>query len=187
MKNITVPNFISILRLIMIPFIFYFLVSREDVIALILLVIAVLTDFLDGQIARRFNQESDLGKILDPAIDRVLIFALLAGLIVRGLVPAFIIVLVLVRELTLVIVIFTLAKYKMGPFQINHIGKTATALFFVAFPMLMLVLFTSGTVSHLINSFAIALIIWGIMLQYLACVFYVYQTYEIVKKEKENN
>lgn len=68
---ITVPNFLTLLRIIMVPFFAVFFLDKKYALAVLMLVLSGLTDFFDGKIARRFNQISALGKILDPLADKL--------------------------------------------------------------------------------------------------------------------
>ncbi|MCQ2489920.1 MAG: CDP-alcohol phosphatidyltransferase family protein, partial [Clostridia bacterium] len=67
----TIPNVLSMLRIIAIPFFVYFFVTKKYLIAVLVILISGLTDLFDGKIARRFNQISKLGKLLDPAADKL--------------------------------------------------------------------------------------------------------------------
>ncbi|WP_159785879.1 CDP-diacylglycerol--glycerol-3-phosphate 3-phosphatidyltransferase [Sodalinema gerasimenkoae] len=100
----TVATWITVSRLLVIPF-FLYVVSHPDGgdrwLALALFLLAALTDWLDGYVARRFNQVTDLGKFLDPLVDKLLIFAPLLVFIEWGLLPAWGVFLVLTRELTI--------------------------------------------------------------------------------------
>ena len=83
-KNINVPNTLSILRLLGVPvFIYFALVTKQDGFAILVLMIAGVTDYLDGKLARAWNQTSSFGALLDPAADRIYILATLIILFVR--------------------------------------------------------------------------------------------------------
>jgi len=86
-RVLTLPNVLSALRLALVPVFLVLLVRGADAWALLVLLVASLTDYLDGVIARRFNQITRLGQLLDPAADRLYIFAALLGLAWRDLVP----------------------------------------------------------------------------------------------------
>ena len=98
-RILTVPNVITVVRLAMLPVFLWLLFAQEDrAKAAGLLAVLGITDFLDGYIARRFNQVSDIGKILDPVADRLLFFVGVGGILVDGSVPAWFAIAVLVRE-----------------------------------------------------------------------------------------
>jgi CDP-diacylglycerol---glycerol-3-phosphate 3-phosphatidyltransferase len=98
----TLPNWITFSRLLGIPFLLYLLYSPEPKlqwICLAIFLVASLTDWLDGYLARKLNQISDLGKFLDPLVDKFLVLAPLLVLIELGRVPAWGVFLILAREL----------------------------------------------------------------------------------------
>ncbi|WP_026097413.1 CDP-diacylglycerol--glycerol-3-phosphate 3-phosphatidyltransferase [Baaleninema simplex] len=100
----TVATWITLSRMLGIPFLLYFLSNPSQSyrwIGLTIFLIAALTDWLDGYVARRFNQVSDLGKFLDPLVDKLLVFAPFLILIEWGTVPAWGVFLILARELTI--------------------------------------------------------------------------------------
>lgn len=100
----TAATWITLSRMLGIPLILYFLSAPSDRhrwIGCIVFLVAALTDWLDGYVARRFNQVSDLGKFLDPLVDKLLVFAPLLVLIEWGTVPAWAVFLILARELTI--------------------------------------------------------------------------------------
>ena len=91
----SIPNMLSILRLILVPVFLWLLLNDYLYSALGVLAFAGFSDWLDGQIARRFNQVTELGRVLDPAADRLYIFASLIGLVINGNVPAWLAVAVI--------------------------------------------------------------------------------------------
>jgi CDP-diacylglycerol--glycerol-3-phosphate 3-phosphatidyltransferase len=100
----TAATWITLSRMLGIPLILYFLNSPSDRhrwIGCIVFLVAALTDWLDGYVARRFDQVSDLGKFLDPLVDKLLVFAPLLVLIEWGVVPTWAVFLILARELTI--------------------------------------------------------------------------------------
>src|SRR5690606_24934199 len=86
-RVLTIPNLLSMFRLVMVPVFLVLVIGGNDVLALIVLVVASATDFLDGVLARRLGQITRLGQLLDPAADRLFIFATLIGLAARDIVP----------------------------------------------------------------------------------------------------
>ena len=93
----TVPNLISALRIISIPFISVLISKHEMIAALALIAISSASDGLDGIIARRFNQVSKIGQILDPIADRLLIFCSILALSVAGIIPWWMLIIVGLR------------------------------------------------------------------------------------------
>ena len=100
----TVPNVLSVIRLLGVPLFIWLIVGpRADVWAVVVLAIAGLTDLLDGKIARRWHQVSRVGQMLDPIADRLYIFAIVVALLVRGVVPLWIVVALAARDLMLLL------------------------------------------------------------------------------------
>ena len=98
-RILTVPNAITVVRLCLLPVFLWLLFAREDrANAAWLLAALGTTDFLDGYIARRFNQVSDLGKVLDPVADRLLFFVGVGSILIDGSMPVWFAVAVLIRE-----------------------------------------------------------------------------------------
>ena len=97
-RVLTVPNALSALRLVGVPFFLWLILAHHDGWALVLLMVSGFTDYLDGKIARRFGLISPLGKLLDPAADRLYILATLLGLAWRHVVPWWLVVVLLGRE-----------------------------------------------------------------------------------------
>jgi CDP-diacylglycerol---glycerol-3-phosphate 3-phosphatidyltransferase len=100
----TIPNWITFSRLLGLPFILYYLhdpTPQGRWVCLGIFLVASLTDWLDGYLARKLNQISDLGKFLDPLVDKLLVLAPLLALIELGQIPAWGVFLILARELTI--------------------------------------------------------------------------------------
>ena len=95
----TVPNFISLLRIISIPFIAMLVSHHRMVTALVVLALSAISDGLDGLIARSFNQVSKIGQILDPIADRLLIFCSILALGVANIIPWWMLIVVGLRDL----------------------------------------------------------------------------------------
>jgi cardiolipin synthase len=137
-RVLTVPNVLSFLRLALVPVFLWLIIGGYDSWALLVLAVSSLTDFLDGWIARRFNQITRLGQLLDPAADRLYIFAALIGLAWRELVPWWIVVVVVGRDVFLLVLGVVLANHGFGPLPVHLLGKVATFCLFYALPMIML-------------------------------------------------
>ena len=124
---LTIPNALSILRLASVPvFLWLFLTDRENA-AVILYAVGAWTDFFDGVIARRFNQVSEIGKLLDPLADRVLIIALALALVARDVLPLVLAVAVIARDVLLLSIFPLLERRRVERIAVNFVGKTATA------------------------------------------------------------
>src|SRR5215218_10659136 len=108
-RIVTVPNVITLLRLACVPVFVWLLADDELLAAAGLLAVLGATDWIDGWIARRFDQGSDLGKVLDPVADRILLLVAGVALIVQGSVPLVVGILVLAREAVISIAVVALA------------------------------------------------------------------------------
>ena len=99
MKNMNLPNKLTVLRMIMIvPFVILLLGGINDWIALAIFVIASLTDMLDGKIARKYNLVTNFGKFMDPLADKLLVCSALIGLIALNRIPAWVVIIIIARE-----------------------------------------------------------------------------------------
>lgn len=134
----TLPNVLSFVRLLLVPVFLSLLAQGEDAWALLVLAFSSLTDFLDGFLARWLGQVSRLGQLLDPAADRLYIFAALLGLAWRDLVPWWFVVVIIGRDVFLLVLGVILANVGFGPLPVHQLGKVATFCLFYALPVIML-------------------------------------------------
>lgn len=135
----TVPNLISIARLCCLPLFLYLLFGRDNRTAAGWLLAGLgATDWVDGYLARRFDQVSEIGKILDPTADRLLFIVGIVAIIVDNSAPRWFAVLVLVRESVIggAMAVLTLAGMKR--FDVTYLGKCATFALMFAFPAFLL-------------------------------------------------
>ena len=180
----TLPNALSVLRLLGVPLFLWLLLGPEsDGWALIVLMIAGITDWADGKLAKWLNQYSRLGALLDPAADRLYIVCTLVALALREIVPVWVVALLLGRELVLGVMLLVLRHYGYPPLQVHYLGKAATLLLLYAFPILLMA-DGEGWLATLAAPFAWALTIWGAVLYVLAGVFYAVQVAGIVRAER---
>ena len=172
MSVVTVPNGLTLLRGLGIPLFIYLALSRHaDGAAIIVLMIGGATDYFDGKLARAWNQESRLGELMDPAVDRLYIAATLIVLYLRHAIPLWIIIALLGRDLILGFMTLVMKRVGIGPFKVTYLGKAATFNLMYAFPLLLLAKSNStlGGVAYVIGwSFAI----WGIALYLLTGMNY---------------
>lgn len=134
----TIPNLISAIRLCMVPCFIALLLTGYDILATILFAVAASTDWIDGQIARRTHTVSKLGQLLDPAVDRILMISGVVCLLIVGRLPAWIVILVLGRDLLLLIGgAYLLKKWRIRV-AVIYPGKVATTFLFVGFAALLL-------------------------------------------------
>jgi cardiolipin synthase len=176
----TVPNVLSFIRLALVPVFLVFILLGHDVAALLVLVFSSLTDYLDGVIARSFGQITRLGQLLDPAADRLFIFAALIGLAVRGLLPWWLVVIIVGRDVVLLVLGITLANFGYGPLPVHHLGKVATFCLFYALPILMIG-YAFPMVAWLTAPLGWAFAIWGAFLYWWAGIIYLIETGRVIR------
>lgn len=134
----TIPNLLSLLRLVMIPFILYFYLAKGNAIAaFVLVLLSGITDLMDGYIARRFNQISELGKILDPIADKLTQLAMYICLLNHRLIWLLIVVSVL-RELVVPVVGYAVIRYCGVVTGSRWYGKVSTFIIYVVVLLLFL-------------------------------------------------
>jgi cardiolipin synthase len=177
----TIPNLISFARLVGVPiFLYLFLVLHADVAALVVLAVGGSSDWVDGYLARRLNQVSRLGELMDPFADRLYIFATLVAFTVRHVVPWQFTVAIVLRDVLLSVCLLVLRRYGYGPPPVHYIGKTATFILLAAFPVLLL-----ADANRSLHTFwyasGWALAWWGIVLYWIAGLFYVIQVIGAVR------
>ncbi|TFC11019.1 CDP-alcohol phosphatidyltransferase family protein [Cryobacterium algoritolerans] len=179
-RVVTLPNLLSMLRLALVPVFLVLLIRGEDSWALLVLVVASASDFLDGFLARRFDQVTRLGQLLDPAADRLYIFAALLGLASRDLVPWWIVLVVVGRDVFLLGLGVVLANFGFGPLPVHQLGKLATFCLFYALPMIMLgqafpmLAWWSGPVGWAFG-------IWGAFLYWWAGIIYAIEAARVIR------
>lgn len=176
----TVPNLLSLLRLALVPVFLVLILNGLNWQAVVVLAVASLTDYLDGYFARKLNQTTRLGQLLDPAADRLYIFATLIGLSVMGYVPTWLAVVVISRDLLLLFSYPILASRGYGPLPVHYLGKAGTFALLYAFPLLLIAA-AFPTISLFVLPIAWAFAIWGIGLYWWAGFVYLVQVRDVVK------
>ena len=176
----TAPNVLSFLRLAMVPVFLVLIVRGYDALALLVLVVSSITDYLDGWIARRFHQVTRLGQLLDPLADRLFIFATLIGLAVREIVPWWFLAAVFGRDLMLAVLGVVLANRGYGPLPVHHLGKVATFCLFYALPLIMLAQ-AFPAVAPVAVPLGWAFALWGAFLYWWAGVLYLRETVRLAR------
>lgn len=126
-----VPNILTIIRFLLIPFIIYFLATNQYIIGAILFILSGITDVVDGAIARKFNFITDFGKLMDPLADKLTQISVLTTLMIKDLIPVWILVIVISKEAIMI----AGASFLYGRDVVvssKWFGKLATVLFFIA-------------------------------------------------------
>ena len=172
-RILTVPNGLSVLRLLGVPvFLWLVLVPQADGWAFLVLAIAGITDWLDGALARMLNQQSRVGALLDPAADRLYIAATIIGLAIRTIIPWWIVIVLVARDVVLLGLIPLLRKHGMLVLPVTMLGKAATFCLLWGFPTLLLSTFDTwwGTLA---GAAGWAFSLWGVSLYWWAGVDYI--------------
>lgn len=133
-----VPNILTMCRFVLIPFIFGSIVNNQYVAAFVFLTLSGITDVLDGFIARKFNFITNFGKLIDPLADKVTQLSLLCTLVFKGIIPLWILVIVLLKEAFMVCG----ASFLYGRDLVvssKWYGKAATVLFYLAIAVSLLI------------------------------------------------
>ncbi|MBQ2835635.1 MAG: CDP-alcohol phosphatidyltransferase family protein [Clostridia bacterium] len=132
MKKENIPNILTIIRFILIPFIYISVLSHHYLIALIIFTVSALTDILDGYIARKYNYITDIGKLIDPLADKLTQLSLLLSLAILKILPWWIFAIVFIKELVLIVSASVLYSRKDVVVYSKWYGKLATTLFYLA-------------------------------------------------------
>jgi cardiolipin synthase len=179
----TLPNLLSALRLAGAPLFLWLILGPErDGLALLVLMFSGFTDWADGWLARKLNQGSRLGQLLDPAADRLYILFTLIGLTGRDIIPLWLTVLLISRDVMLLACVPRLKKLGFGPaLPVHYLGKAATFNLLYAFPFLLL---SDGTgemtgTQTMAAVFGWAFAIWGTALYWWAGILYVKQVRDL--------
>lgn len=171
----TVPNALSLGRLVGIPvFLWLVLVERADVWAFLVLVIAGASDWFDGYLARRLQQTSRLGELLDPLVDRLYILATLLGLALRDVIGWWLVGLLVGRDLMLLVLMPLLRRSGRVALPVTYVGKAGTFALLWGFPVLLLGSLP-GAWGTVVSALGWAFALWGTFLYWWAGLRYARQ------------
>ena len=176
----TVPNLLSMSRLLGVPIFLVLIVERQDLWALLVLVLSGLTDYLDGKVARAYGLVSRLGQLLDPIADRLYILSTLLGLAWREIIPWWLVVVLILRELFVLSFGPLLKIHKLPIPPVHFIGKAATFNLIYAFPMVLLGQ-QGGTIGDIALPIGWGFVWWGTGLYWVAGVMYGAQIRQMVR------
>jgi len=180
----TVPNALSLLRLLGVPlFLWLALGPKADGWAIVVLVVSSFTDWLDGKLARLLHQTSKLGQLLDPAADRLYILATVLALSVRHIMPWWLAAVLIGRDVVLAGFLPLLKRLGYGPLPVHYLGKAATFNLLYALPLLLL---GDGhaTVNHVARIVGWAFAIWGTALYWWAGGLYAVQVRQLARADR---
>ena len=182
-RVLTVPNILSFVRLAGVPLFLWLLLERQsDVWAVVVLAIGGATDWLDGKLARSWNQRSRLGQVLDPLADRLYILATLIGFAIREIVPWWLVVLLAARDVLMFTAIWpSLRRRGFTSLPVHFLGKAATFALLYAFPLVLL-----GVGDELWQTLARVVgwgfVIWGAGLYWWSGLLYLGQGIEVIRR-----
>lgn len=180
-RVLTVPNVLSFLRLLGVPLFLWLLLGPEaDGWAIVVLAASGWTDYFDGKIARRYGLVSRVGQLLDPLADRLYILTTVLAFTVRGILPLYLTLILLARDLFLAALLPVLKKHGYGPLPVHFMGKAATYNLLFSFPLLLLGA-GSNTASDIGGALGWGFAIWGIALYWWAGVLYARQVQLLVR------
>ena len=177
----TVANAVSVVRLMAIPVFLWLVIEDRLLIAFVLLVVAVLTDFVDGMIARRMNEITKLGQFLDPFADRVFIAATVVALAIQAVVPWWFVIAVMLRDALLGIGGVVMARYGAATLPVKWWGKVATFAMLVVLPLFLLgAVFPE--VGEITNPIAWVLALATVVLYWVVGFSYLFDAISIAQK-----
>ncbi len=172
-RILTVPNVITAVRLASIPVFLWLLFGRDNrAAAAVLLGVLGATDWVDGFVARRYGQVSELGKILDPVADRLLLATSVVSIVIDGSLPLVVAVLALVRESVVAVAALVLAAKGAKRIDVTLVGKAGTFCLLTSFPLF---LGAASTLSwaEVAEVAAWAFVVPGLVLGYVSLATYI--------------
>jgi len=183
---INIPNLLSFLRLALVPVFVWMLLQQMFVAAIVILAISGMTDFLDGYLARKLNQITKLGKVLDPVADRLYIFATLLGLSATGMVPWWLTGLVILRDILMLFSLPILYSVGHKTLPVHYLGKASTFALLYSFPLLLMgKIFNEA--AFVITPLAWAFALWGVFLYWWSGFAYLWQLILLIRARGQSS
>ena len=164
-----IPNMLTIVRFILIPFIVYYITKEQYILSFIFLTISGLTDILDGFIARKFNFITNFGKLVDPLADKLTQIAILATLVILKIIPSWILFIVVLKEAIMI----AGASFLYGKELVvssKWFGKLATVLFYIAIVCSFGIKYWNTSIYNPLDPSSILLPQFDIYIYYLALI-----------------
>ena len=173
----TIPNAITGVRALGIPLFLWCYLSLDNVaLSLVVLVVGALSDYFDGKVARALHQESKLGAMLYPTIDRAYIAATVIALVINEVVPFWLLVSLVGRDLWVALALLVKRRNGSGVFEVTFLGKAATFNLLYAFPFLLVAGESGLGRIFLIVGWTFA--IWGVGLYLVTALQYTYVAFK---------
>ena len=171
-RIVTLPNIVSFIRILGIPYFLWLLLDEERVLAAaIVLIVVGATDWIDGTLARALNQVTDLGTMLDPIADRLALVAAVVGGYIADIIPLTILIALIVREVLLAGAAAYLFKKTRGTLAVRFMGKTATALLYASVPSFYLA--AADVAPTVLRPLGWVLGIVGLVLYFIVAIGYI--------------
>jgi cardiolipin synthase len=179
-RVLTPPNVLSMLRLVCVPIFLWLILTSQDNWAVVILTLSGVSDYLDGKIARHYNQVTQVGQLLDPLADRLYILSTLLGLAWREIIPWWLVAILVAREVFGTALLMVVRHYGYRALPVHFVGKAATFDLLFAFPVILL-----GQGDSMVAAVALpigwAFAWWGTALYWVAGVMYAIQTRDVVR------
>ncbi len=177
----TIPNLLSFLRIVLIvPFVIFFL-NKNYIGAAIILVISGLSDAFDGYIARRFNQVTDIGKVLDPIADKLTLFAIMVCITVLTPVVLPVMIVLIIKDLLMLIGGTRLLKKNIQPPAAKWYGKVGTLMFYFS---VCLIVFLKAAFNYDNPVLSLVLLSLTTAMMIFALIKYFMIYYSLIKEQK---
>lgn len=173
-RVLTVPNALSLARLLVLPWLYVEVSSGHLLRGLLVGLLFGATDFVDGYVARRFDQITKLGQLLDPLSDRLFIVTIAVALVVAGLLPWWLVAAVVVRDLLMLAISVILLRAGLRPPAVTRLGKTATFGLMWSFVPLLLagIVDSAAEPQPVLYVIGIGMLVLSIVLYWAAAVDY---------------
>ncbi|AQT80124.1 CDP-diacylglycerol--glycerol-3-phosphate 3-phosphatidyltransferase [Mycolicibacterium litorale] len=181
-RVLTIPNALSVIRLVLVPvFLYLLLVTHDYGLAVAILMFSGFSDWADGKIARLVdNQSSRLGELLDPLVDRIYMLAVPVGLGLAGIVPWWVVATLIGRDAVLAATLPVVRSRGLTALPVTYIGKAATFALMSGFPLILLGQW-DATWSRVVGACGWGFLIWGLGMYLWSAVLYLMQVRLVVR------
>ncbi|MCE0539485.1 CDP-alcohol phosphatidyltransferase family protein [Kineosporia rhizophila] len=183
-RVLNIPNLLSFGRLLLVPVFAVLIVVDHVGWAVVVLMVSGFTDYLDGNLARRWGQTTRLGQILDPIADRLFILTTLLGLAYRDVIPWWLVLLLIARDAVLVGSLLLMTHEERRPLEVSFLGKAATANLLYAFPLLLLG-DIDGRAGDVAMTVGWAFAWWGTALYWWSALIYLRQAAAVMARRDQ--
>lgn len=180
-RVLTIPNILSVIRLVLVPVFLYLLLATDAYgWAVAILMFSGFSDWADGKIARLVpNQSSQLGALLDPLVDRVYMVAVPVGMGFAGVVPWWLVATLVGRDLVLAATLPVVRSRGLTALPVTYIGKAATFALMSGFPLVLLGQW-DATWSRVIGACGWGFLLWGVGMYLWSAVLYLLQVLSLI-------